>query len=186
MEIDDQTAGIGAAIDPEDEITYSDYDVGDEDEAKATSQAPTEPLMGDSGLIGALDEIHTGAPGSRTDTASRNIRSEIAVKMAAKAEKEKAAKELEAAKKTREAFAVQRKAAAADKAKRPRDATSPTGSSKKSMNPWGQAVPKPAGDAMDVENAAMLEIDFGSMLANIRPLPCTIRVFGFDNRDSPM
>ena len=59
------------------------------------AQAPLDALADDSGLLGALNDIQTGARGARTDGRSRDLVAEIHEKIAARE------KELEASNNTR-------------------------------------------------------------------------------------
>ena len=144
------------------DIDTIEYDSGDQI-SYSDSEQLAEPLATSSKMRGALDDIQTGAPGSRTDSSSRDIVAEIRAKMAAAKEKQS---ELD----------VRNKAAGAETSKRPRPATSPIGSNKRPMGPKGQTLSEPTNDAMDGDTPASAHVDFGKIMRKVRRIPCAIQV----------
>ena len=169
--------------DPEDELSYTDSELpaeppkgpaqplkGPAEPLKGPAEPPkgpaeplkepAQPLEGNSEMRVALDDIQTGARGSRTDSSSRDLVAELRTQAAAFQE--------------REVLNARNKAAAA--AKRSRSADSATGSNKRPMGPSGQPPAKPTEDAMDIDKPAGFQVDFKSMFKDNRPISCAVQV----------
>lgn len=167
MDIDDiQSRSVDALLsgnklpyDKEDELDWEVDSLEETADPPTTQPAqPATPLSSNTGLLNAITDIQTGAPGSRTDGGFRDLRAMIGTWMKEADDEAKAALD------------AQRKAAEDARNKRPRSSPtgSPVGPAKKSMNAWGKA---PALSAGDDKSAA---IDFDSMLDNVRTVPCAI------------
>ena len=120
----------------------------------------------------------TGAPEARTDAIRRDPLALIEAQMKAAALEEEEAKATRIANEKKRVLDAQKVSAQAESSKRSRPATSPagspTGSNKKPMNPWGKAPAKPTEDDMKVDTPP--EIDFNSMMDNIRVIPCAVMI----------
>ncbi len=120
----------------------------------------------------------TEAPEARTDDFRVNPLAFIEARLKEAEIDGHEAKTSQIANKKQRELDAQKPSGQAESSKRPRSDTSPTGSpigpQKKPMNTWGKASVKPIDDDMNVDTPP--EINFGSMMENIRILPCAVKI----------
>ena len=150
----ESTWDVDPTYDPEDEIYLSDDDSDDEQ-----PMVPSEIFTCTSEMTGALDDIWTGAAGSRTDSSSWNFVAELKEGMAT--EDDMMADELEAANQEQAELDARNKAAAAET----RPAISQIESTNKPIDACERTPPKPSAPHIDIKSM----ITYG-------PIPCAIRV----------